>query len=264
MFHLEWELNERDKVELKVRPLRQKQLLLNGKVVEYFSRRAATPLELPNGRTLSLQTVADWPGGWQLRMDDETILPSQPGYELACEKCQAHLRGFERFCSSCGQARPSLERELAERSVSRAARGIAGLFWLFFISAIILAALQYREAQQALQSIAALDAQAQWTQPLNGKLVTVGELRAAIEQEPLNVLYVNLFLAALMGLLYLWGRRSPLLAIIVAAAVYVSVIVLSAMVIPASLFQGIIIKVIVMLFLFRGIKAGILLRRVSA
>jgi hypothetical protein len=74
------------------------------------------------------------------------------------------------------------------------------------------------------------------------------------------VLAVNGVLAAIMVGLALWSRRSPLPAVIVATATYVVVIVTNGIADPATLGQGWIVKLIIILFLFRGIKAALALR----
>jgi hypothetical protein len=75
---------------------------------------------------------------------------------------------------------------------------------------------------------------------------------------------VNFILAAVMGALSLWARRSPLPAVLIATATYVVVIVANAIADPATLGQGWIVKIIVIAFLFKGIKAALALRTANA
>jgi hypothetical protein len=59
-----------------------------------------------------------------------------------------------------------------------------------------------------------------------------------------------------MAGLYFWGRRSPLPAVLVAAGTYLAVQVVSAIVDPATIGQGIVLKILIVAMLYRGIKAG--------
>ena len=77
-------------------------------------------------------------------------------------------------------------------------------------------------------------------------------------------LVAGVLLAVVMVLLAIWSRRAALPAILVAMATYVVVIVGSAIFDPATLLQGIIVKIIVIGYLIRGIKAALVLRAANA
>lgn len=81
---------------------------------------------------------------------------------------------------------------------------------------------------------------------------------------PWGVLITNLVLAAVMAGLALWGKRSPLPALLVATAVYAVVQVAAASMDPSTLAGGIIVKIAVVIFLVRGIKSALALRGMEA
>ena len=78
------------------------------------------------------------------------------------------------------------------------------------------------------------------------------------------MLIVNLIIAAIMLALALWGRRSPLPAVLIATATYAVVIAYAAIGDPATLGQGLLMKIIIIAFLIRGIKAALALRTAGA
>jgi len=253
---VKWELNEKDTVELKIGWTGRKKLFLNGELIEKFSRRKAKPFEISDGRSVEIVSAPGAATAVELRAAGELALPTPKGQTLKCEKCEAIVKPYDKFCDSCGEALPSVEGQVAATTVQTASNGIGALAILFVISGFIMAALQYNKAQDALKNLAQFDASAQWSVPVEGKIVTVGELRELVMWEPKAVLLVNLVLAAIMTGLYFWGKRSPLPAILVAAGTYLAVIVLSAIADPASLGQGLIMKFIIVAMLYRGIKAG--------
>jgi hypothetical protein len=108
------------------------------------------------------------------------------------------------------------------------------------------------------------DADPAATYEAQGKTYTTQELREALEWEPKGVLIMNLVLAAIMALLAWWGRRAPLAAVLIATATYAVVIVANAIQDPATLPQGLIVKIIIIAFLVKGIKAALALRALNA
>ena len=97
-------------------------------------------------------------------------------------------------------------------------------------------------------------------QPIDGKKYTAGELRAKVKREPVQVLVVNLVLAGLMGVLWIWGRRAPLPAIACAFAMFVVVYVVSGVLEPSSIPKGILVKILSLAVLAKGLKAALAAR----
>ena len=89
-------------------------------------------------------------------------------------------------------------------------------------------------------------------------------MRKELAWEPWSILWINMILATMMIGLAIWARRSPLPAVLIATATYLVVIVASGIADPRSLGQGWIIKLIVIAFLVKGIKAALALRDARA
>ena len=102
------------------------------------------------------------------------------------------------------------------------------------------------------------------TLDVSGVTYTVAELRQRLNWEPWGVLITNGVLAAVMASLAVWGKRAPLPAVLVATATYAVVMVTNAISDPASIGQGIFIKIVVIAIFVRGIKAALALREAKA
>ena len=252
-----WKLSEQDTVTVKVSWTGRKKLFLNDNLIEKYSRKKSKDFPLSDQRSAQITSshgIAHQ--GIELKVDGELAIMNIKGQDRKCDKCSTVARPFDKFCDSCGSALPTAEAQQANTNVQTASSGIGALAILFVISGLVIAGLQYSQAQDALQNLAQFEDAAQWSEPVNGKIVTVGQLREMVEWEPISTLLINLVLAGIMAGLYVWGKTSPLPATLAAAGTYLAVQVLSAIANPASLGQGIILKVIIVAVLYRGIKAG--------
>lgn len=235
----------------------RRRVSLNGEPVQEFSGKRGPEFSLSDGRMaeafvkwgLTERTVG-------LRVNGEIARLAAPGTKIRCEKCSAEMKAYDKFCESCGTPAQPPEVQQLDLSIKGATGVIGALSILFLLAGLVLGGIQYSRAQDALEKLAQYDAAAQWSEPVNGKIVTVGELREMVVWEPIGVLLVNILLAVVMAGLYFWGRRSPLPAVLVAAGTYLAVQVISAIVDPATFGQGIVLKIIIVAMLYRGIKAG--------
>jgi hypothetical protein len=132
----------------------------------------------------------------------------------------------------------------------------------FSIAGVIMFFLVRSQTSDALVKLAGMDATA--TIPIQGVTYTVVQLRDQLRWEPWGVLITNAVLAAVMAALALWGKRSPLPAVVVATATYAVVIVVNAIVDAKTIGQGIILKVVVIGLFVKGIKAALALRAANA
>jgi len=73
---------------------------------------------------------------------------------------------------------------------------------------------------------------------------------------PETLLVVNFVLAAIYASLGFWARANPLPAAIVGLVLFISVMVLNAVLDPTTIAQGVIVKVIVIVVLSKAIQAG--------
>jgi hypothetical protein len=135
---------------------------------------------------------------------------------------------------------------------------------LFAIGGVFMGLMAFTQSRTALSNLNGLDADMMYPEPIEGELVTVAQLRDMIENEPFQLLALNLFLAALMLGLWWWAKSSVLPAILVALAVFVTVHVASALVDPKTIVQGVIIKIIAVVLLTRGVKSALAARKLEA
>jgi len=253
-----WEIGPRDTVTLQISLLGRKRLLHNGELIERFAVRKAKPLTLTDGRTAELTLALGLVyQDAALRVDGEPVRLSLPGEKLSCPSCKAEAKPYDRFCESCGTALPAAQVQQDEQHLKAATGAVGTLAILFVLGGLVFYGIGYSQAQETLKKLAPYDAAAQWSVPVNGETVTVGRLREMIVQEPLSALFLNLFLAAVMAGLYVWAKKAPLPAVLVAAGTYLAVQVVSAIVEPTSIAQGIVMKIFIVTMLYRGIRAGI-------
>jgi hypothetical protein len=205
----------------------------------------------------------------ELRVAGKLVLPESAPKSCAtalkaCPHCRAAIGAEDRFCDACGKALPSAEQLLLTSEVRQSNATIGALCVLFLIAGFVMYAGQRGAANDALEQIAAHDANAPLAQPIPGVAATTfGELRTQIEWEANSVLLVNLVLAAIMFGLWRWGKYNPGAAIIVAFCTYVVVLVTNAALDPRTIAQGWIVKFIVIAALLRGIKAALALRSMT-
>jgi hypothetical protein len=127
----------------------------------------------------------------------------------------------------------------------KAARWLAVLAILFAVSGVLFyLALRLRAA-------APLDLAA-------GQ--SADQLRQQLQHTSRVVLGTQLGLAAAMSALWLWARRSPLPAVASAAGLLVLLQIASAIVEPASLPRGLILKLVVVFILIKALRAALVPR----
>lgn len=199
----------------------------------------------------------------ELRVDGKLVLPTQaPPYFAtaltACPSCKAALRQDDGFCGSCGKAVPSPDSLVRRSEAAQGNTAVGLLSGLFLFSGLVM----YFVRRSALRAIAripdgAVLSEGDWALASIPGMLTYGELRAHIEWEATSVLVANLVLAGLMFGLWLWGKRKPGPATIIAFCTFIVVQVVNAAVDPKTLAQGWILKFIVIVFLLRGLKAAV-------
>lgn len=195
---------------------------------------------------------------------------------VPCGACGKAVGGGDEFCESCGaQVGPELKSALRARmeashsgfarhskQLRNAQSTIGGLSILFVLGGIVFFFITRGQVNTALSSLSDASESAPLREAVAGA-TTVGELRSALERQPWQVLGLNLFLAAVMLGLWIWSKRSLLPAIITALAVYVTVMVGSALYDPSTLAQGIILKIIIIVALARGVQSTLAARKLE-
>jgi hypothetical protein len=257
-----WEIDDATTIEARFGSFGKEVVTVNDK--EVVSRRSMRmkgdlAFALPDGRAGTIAVASRYLGkpNVDLRVDGRLFAASGK-HPIKCQACGASARPYDRFCNDCGKPLPTPEQRGQERQVKDATGAIRALAWLFAIFGLIMFFVLRSQSSDALGKIAGMDGAA--TIPIEGVTYTVAQLRDQLRWEPWSVLVTNALLAVVMAGLALWGRRSPLPAVIVATATYAVVIVINAIVDPKTIAQGIIVKIIIIGLFVKGIKAALALR----
>jgi len=260
-----WEIDEANVVNAKFGAFGGKVVKLNGKEVHNGRKieKGQIPFTLPDGRSAAISVKGQLVGGPEIDLRVDGNLVVETGKEpIKCPACATVAKPYDRFCAKCGQAMPTGEQYQATKHVKHATGAIKILAVLFLIFGILMYFVTKGQADASLAKLEGAEAGA--TYELQGKTYTTQELRDALDWEPKSVLIVNLVLAAIMAVLAWWGRRAPLAAVLLATATYAVVIVANAIADPTTIGQGIIVKIIIIAFLVKGIKAALALRASNA
>jgi hypothetical protein len=157
------------------------------------------------------------------------------------------------FCESCGKALPSAVS--SSPRVTSSAGGFAGTEVGRTLQAAELKK-QSGKAAGALLAVAVIQA-------VVGGIVLFA-LASNIPARLRNAMMVEVFGIALVFFgLYVWARKQPLPAAIVGLVVYVTLHVIYGIISPATLVQGIIVKVIIVAILVNAIQAGVKYRQLQ-
>lgn len=263
-----WEVDDAHIVKARFGGFGKKVVTVNGKEV-YNSRKLGPkgeiPFSLPDGRTAAISVKSAFVGSpaIDLRIGDNLIVETGKT-PIKCASCGTVAKPYDRFCGSCGETMPTALDYSNQKHVKAATGAMKVLAVLFVIFGVVMFLVTKGQADPVLAKLQGMDPGSVFPTPIEGRTYTVGELQKQLAWEPWGVLIVNLIIAAVMAALSLWARRSPLPAVIVATATYVVVVVANAMVDPATIGQGWIVKFIIITFLIKGIKAALALRTANA
>jgi hypothetical protein len=263
-----WEVDEANTVKARFGAFGRKVVSVNGKEV-YNSRklgpRGEIPFSLPDGRGAAISVKRPFIGvpAIDLRVVGNLIVETGKK-PIKCASCGTVAKPYDRFCASCGKAMPTAQDYSNQKHVKSATSAITVLAVLFLVAGIALFFVTKGQAEPTLAKLQGLDPGSMYPTPIEGRTYTVGELRKQLVWEPWGTLIVNLIVAAIMLVLSLWARRSPLPAVLIATATYAVVQVAAAITDPATIGQGLLMKVIIIAFLVKGIKAALALRTASA
>lgn len=164
------------------------------------------------------------------------IEPREDGLTMAqmptCPNCSAEIDGNPMYCVSCGFPLNGTEKEkskfYAEQAMTK--------------SKVKDAPKKIRQARNTLFIVGGL-------QLLFG--IVVYFMADATEE---------LIAGAVLFLIYLglgfWSQKKPLIALILGLLLYLSLIILSAVVDPTTITSGVLVKVIIIVFLGKGINSA--------
>jgi hypothetical protein len=175
---------------------------------------------------------------------------------------QARAAGAERV-SRRRSARQKVEKSERTRRVRRAAKVILWLGILFCLGGLAMGFVTQNEASKAREILSA-QYEPEDVIEIEGETWVVQDLLAQVDLEVKLVFGIHFGLGALMFGLYFWARRSPLPASITALSIFLVVHMGSAIADPKTLFQGLLVKAIAVIFLIGGIRAALAERAAEA
>lgn len=258
-----WEIDDANRVDAKFGPFRRF-IKLNGREIHKGKiKKGQFAFALPDGRNAAISVRSRFVGAPDIELRVDGNLMVETGKEpIRCGECGKRAKPYDKFCGKCGSKMPTAEHYAAQKNVKHATGAIKALAVLFIVFGFAMYLISKGQADATLLQLQSADPAS--TYDVQGRTYTLEELRAALVWEPRSVLIVNLVLAAIMGVLAVWGEYSPLGAVVVATATYGVVLVANAIVDPATIGQGIVVKIIIIAFLVRGIKAALALRALNA
>lgn len=143
----------------------------------------------------------------------------------SCLRCSAPMALEEKFCSACGANRDvELEAEAFAGPALRSARNwILGVGILYMVSAVLITAMMGVDFGS-----------------------DVGMM----------ILGTNAALLAIHIGLFIWAKKAPFAAAVVALCLFFTVHLINAILDPTTIYQGLIIKIAFLVILIKAVKAG--------
>ena len=162
-----------------------------------------------------------------------------PAETIQCKHCRKTVPESNAFCEHCGFPQQGTE---AEKAKSHAERIISH-------SKSKEAPRLIRKARNTLFIIAGITL-------LFGAYyyISLDDLATFISMAILAVVYL---------MLGFWSQKKPLIALVLGLLVYLTTVVINGIVAPETIFKGIILKAIIIVFLIKGINSALHLRNAN-
>ncbi|MET3133474.1 hypothetical protein AAKU55_003764 [Oxalobacteraceae bacterium GrIS 1.11] len=262
-----WEVDEVTVVEANFGVFGQKIVTVNGYEV-YKQRRQRVKgeieLTLPDGRTALITSRQPITGYAivELRVNGRLMIAS--GKEaVKCCACGSIVKPYDQFCTKCGVTMSKAKDYTHFEYIKSATTTIWTLAALYLISGVVMFFMAKFELAETFVKLQGMSPEALVSMN-DGNSYTVEALSKKLMWQTWGVLIVSAILASVMGVLARWSKRAPLAAILIATAIFVVVNVANAIADPKTLGQGVVVKVFVVFFLLKGIKAALAHRTVNA
>lgn len=201
---------------------------------------------------------------------------------MNCPQCGAALEPSENFCAQCGnklRTTPEDLKAMRARARLSAERGRAsatmrkGRGWILAVSILTLIggiAMYFLAKSKVEKDLRDAEGQLSHLTPEERDEVVrqntgmtwqqvVAHDRGMVTQ----LLVVNTALAVIYFGLWIWAKRNVFAAALTALLIFITVVVVSALLEPASLLQGILIKILVVIGLSSAVSAGYRARKLS-
>lgn len=192
---------------------------------------------------------------------------------MTCPKCGATVDEGEKFCTKCGvgvamsagelvaqDPVPSLARLSASSSMGTARKWLLAISIITLLSGFVFYAINNSDVEKQIREVEAATASLD------------PEMRDAMMKEQTGMTFqeaidhdrgmVKLLLVTNIGLsvvyfgLWIWAKRKPFTAAVIALLLFLTVIVVNAVIEPKTLPQGIIVKILFIAALAKAISAG--------
>jgi hypothetical protein len=151
-------------------------------------------------------------------------------YTRACPHCAARNDGSNEFCQQCSLPLRSDEFDLLHApALHEGRKWMGGVAILYALGGVLQCALEWSHSRE----------------------------------DAVGSLVIMFVLALIQGGLWVWSKRATFAAAVASMALYVTLILLGAVIDPASLASGWLIKVMFILALSKAIKAGLVVRRLK-
>ena len=260
-----WKVDDYLQITLKRSFLGKYRILLNDQeIVGKIGKGRKIPFTLMDGRQAEIFLASSFISmEYELRVEGKLYLSENQMKKIACLKCGQPAKEGDRFCEKCGAEIPDAEIQIKIIKIQGARKTIGYLSAVFFIFGIVMFGIQSNNSEKSLKNLAQYQDDADYPKLINGKQYKVGDLRKEIQAAPVSVLVTNWILAVIMFALYLYAKKSALVAILVATGVYAAVQVFNAILSPITIGQGIAMKILIIVFLINGIRSAMELRKVG-
>ncbi len=165
---------------------------------------------------------------------EEVIPPS-----FQCSFCDSSMEESQVFCISCGFPENGTEQEKSKFHAHRV--------------------LEMRDTKDAKKGISS----ARNTLFVIAALTMLWGIYYFFKSNwDISIIITYMILACIYMVLGYWSQQKPLIALILGLLVYLTIIVLAALFEPSTILSGIIVKILVIIYLGKGINSALHIRKV--
>jgi hypothetical protein len=259
---IKWRIDNSTEVKLEFKIFGKKRFYVNEKLVSTTKLiPKSLEFDLPNGLRAKFERKTAFASSQLLlSVGGEPYVSNLEFSPINCSSCQTPSLPNEKFCSNCGAKQESSQGHFDRAKVRSAASIINLVGAIFILFGLVTYFMGQDEYDQALRSYEGMSDSDKIEQSQFEEVTTVGEMKMVLTLEKYSALVLNIILGLIMFILALWSKSNALAALLVAAAVYLMVQVLNFLVDPSSIGQGLIMKILIIVFLGNGIKAALSLR----